>query len=69
MSNLLESISVSSAKPCVQRPDCDVCGTRMRIRLTGPEILAGNKQAVIYICECGHEQSCLEDLKAESSPG
>lgn len=41
----------------------------MRIRLTGPEILAGNKQAVIYICECGHEQSCVEDLKAESSPG
>jgi hypothetical protein len=32
----------------------------MRIRLTGPEILEGNRQTAIYVCECGHEQSYVE---------
>jgi hypothetical protein len=53
----------------MQQHVCDVCGTRMRIRLTGPEILTGNKQAATYICECGHEQSYVEDMKLEDSAG
>lgn len=51
-----------SAQHRAGRPDCEICGTRMRIRLTGPEILPGGKQTAVYVCECGHEQSYVEDL-------
>jgi hypothetical protein len=42
------------------RHACSSCGEPMRIRLTGPEILEGNRQTAIYVCECGHEQSYVE---------
>lgn len=69
MSRSLENMNLPHDKSRMQRHSCDVCGTRMRIRLTGPEILAGNKQAATYICECGHEQSYVEELKLEDSLG
>lgn len=69
MSNSLENFNLPHARSRMQQHVCDVCGTRMRIRLTGPEILTGNKQAATYICECGHEQSYVEDMKLEDSAG
>jgi len=66
MSALLENSNSSRIGARMQQRVCDVCGTRMRIRLTGPEVLAGNKRAAVYLCECGHEQNYVEDLWAEA---
>jgi hypothetical protein len=48
---------------------CGSCGEPMRIRLTGPEILEGNRQTAIYVCECGHEQSYIESCESKENSG
>ncbi len=48
---------------------CEACGVVMRIRLTGPVVLEGNRQEAIYVCECGHEQRYVECLQPEPALG
>ena len=48
---------------------CEKCGAPMRLRITGPAVLAGNRQEAIYICECEHVQTYVEDLKPSPDSG
>jgi hypothetical protein len=67
MSTTLGAINLQQLNLHRIRHACEACGVQMRIRLTGPEILEGNKQTATYVCECGHEQSYVECLKTEES--
>jgi hypothetical protein len=69
MSARSEHTDFQNSKAKKLRHVCSSCGESMRIRLTGPEILEGNRQTAIYVCECGHEQSYVESRELEEIPG